>query len=746
MSDQRWNPQHATTPAAEPRMGGDTIDLLDYWRSIVKRKTAIIGFALSVALLAAAVVMAITPTYRATTAVLIETGRANVVNIEDVYSGVSQNREHVQTQLEIIRSRHIAMRTIAELRLWEHPEFDPRKAQEGLVHQLKTTLGIAQHRDPSSWTATELATAVLPAFEKRRSIELVRLTQLVKVHFESADPALAAMVANELATQYIESDLTARYEMTRQASTWLQERLEDLRAKLTDSERKLQDYREKSGIIDTQGMAQSGAGQQIADINQRLIEARIRLAETETAYRQIRNAPAGADFSDIPAVLRNPSVGEAKRVLADAERRFNEVKQRYGFEHPRYIAAKSEVDASTASLKRQVDSVVASLTREYEVAQGTIRALEGTLRQTRSSVQNLNRQEFELAVLEREVQSNRDVLGMFVNRAKETSAASDLQSTIARVVDPATPPERPVKPKKTQIVLIALVLALMAGALMALLLEQLDRTLKTTDDVERKLGTPLLTTLPLLNSADASRAQSSHLFIDQPNSLFAEAIRSARSGVLLSSIDDTQRVILVTSTLPGEGKSTFAVNLAMAHAKTQRTLLIDADMRRPSLAKAFDLPPAGKGLSNLVAGSANSADCLLKISGSELTVLPAGTLPPNPLELLSSKRFAQTLEQLKQQFDIVIIDSPPLELVSDALMVSIHTTGVIYVAKAFDTPTTLIAKSLERLRRANGSVLGVVLNQFDFAQAHKYHGDQSGYSQYGYGQYGYAPSPPPRQT
>ena len=721
-------------------MGGETIDLLDYWRSIVKRKKAIIGFGLAIALVAAAVVMAITPTYRATTAVLIETGRANVVAIDDVYSGVSQSREHVQTQLEIIKSRQVSLRTITALKLWDQPEFDPRKAQEGTMHSIKTMLGMAQHREPDSWTEAELAAATLQAFEKKRTIELVRLSQLVKVHFESADPALAARVANEIAKQYIESDLTARYEMTRQASDWLQERLTDLKAKLTESERKLQVFRDGAGIIDTKGIAQSGAGQQIAEINQRLIEARIRLAETETAYRQIRSAPKGADFSDIPAVLRNPSVGEAKRALAESERKFSEVKQRYGMEHPRYIAAKSEADASTGNLKRQVDSVVASLTREYEVAQATVRALEATLGQTRSGVQNLNRKEFELGVLEREVQSNRDMLSLFLNRAKETSAASDLQSTIARVVDPATVPERPIKPKKTQIVLIALVLALMAGALMALLLEQLDRTLKTTDDVERKLGAPLLTTLPLLNSADATRAHSSHLFADQPNSVFAEAIRSARSGVLLSSIDAPQRVILVTSTLPGEGKSTFAVNLAMAHAKTQRTLLIDADMRRPSLAKALDLPPAGKGLSNLVAGTATEADCLRKIDGSELTVLASGALPPNPLELVSSQRFAQTLQQLKARFDIIIIDSPPVELVSDALMISVHTTGVIYVAKAFDTPTPLIKKALERLRRANGSLLGVVLNQFDFVQAHKYHGDQSGYGQYGYGETGYGQS------
>lgn len=735
MSTIRWSP--ANDAASTEADSGQTIDLIDYWRSIVKRKNAILAFAAAVAVVTAAIVLAITPIYRATTAILIETGRANVVAIDDVYSGVSQSREYIQTQLEIIKSRQVAVRTIVALKLWDHSEFDPRETEPGTLSNVKSLMGLGEALKPNEWTEEMLVAAVYAKFESRRTIELVRLSQLVKVHFESADPNLAARVANELARQYIESDLNARYDMTRQASNWLQDRLADLKTKLTESERRLQEYRDKAGIIDTKGFAQSGAGQQISDINQRLIEARIRLAETETAYRQISKAPKDADFSDIPAVLRNPSVGEAKRAQGESERKFSEVSQRYGFEHPRFLAAKSELESASANLKRQVDNVVASLTREYEVAQGTIRALESTLVQTRSNVQNLNRKEFELGVLEREAQANREMLSLFINRAKETSAASDLQTTVARVVDAAVAPEHPVKPKKTQIVLIALVLALMVGALLALLIEQLDRTLKTTDDVERKLGVPLLTTLPLLNAADGARAQSSHLLIDQPNSVFAEAVRTARSGVLLSAIDEPHRVILVTSTLPGEGKSTFAVNLALAHAKTQRTLLIDADMRRPSLAKSFDLPMAGAGLSELVAGTVASNHSLLKLEGTELSILTSGSLPPNPLELLSSDRFTQTLDKLKTHFDIIIIDSPPIELVSDALMISVHASGVIYVAKAFETPTAMIKKGLQRLRRSNAPLIGVVLNQFDFVQAHKYHGDQSGYGQYGYGETGY---------
>ncbi|MFM6986512.1 MAG: polysaccharide biosynthesis tyrosine autokinase, partial [Hydrogenophaga sp.] len=411
--------------------------------------------------------------------------------------------------------------------------------------------------------------------------------------------------------------------------------------------------------------------------------------------------------------------------------------QRYGPEHPRHVAAKTDVDTSRANLKRQLETVVASLKREFDAATMVEREIERTLNQSRASVQDLNRAEFQLGVLQREVDANREMYNMFMTRAKETSTTSDLQSPVARVVDPALQPGAPVKPQKMRVIAIAVLLGLLAAVGASLLIDQLDKTLKTSDDVERKLRVPLLTSLPLLNRSDARRAASARLFADQPNSVFAEAVRTARSGVLLSALDEPHRVLLVTSSLPGEGKSTLSVNLALAHAQTQRTLLIDADMRRPSVAKALELAPTVKGLSAFVAGTARFEDCVKVLEGTQLTVMPSGALPPNPLELISSRRFQERLAELAQRFDVIVIDSPPVELVSDALMLSTMATGVVFVAKAMDTPTPVLAKCLERIRRADGHLLGVVLNQFDFRRASRYYGDYSGYGKYGYGKKGY---------
>jgi capsular exopolysaccharide synthesis family protein len=204
---------------------------------------------------------------------------------------------------------------------------------------------------------------------------------------------------------------------------------------------------------------------------------------------------------------------------------------------------------------------------------------------------------------------------------------------------------------------------------------------------------------------------------------------------LLSFVDLPSRVLLVTSSVPGEGKTTFASNLAIAHAFTKKTLLIDADMRRPSVAKSYGLDASKPGLSELVAGSASFMECVHSLPDTNLKVLGSGVIPPNPLELLHSDRFSQTLSELAKIFEVIVIDSPPVALVSDALIIGALSSGIIFVSKAQSTPYVMARKSLQRLRRADGNVIGVVLNALDFVKAEKYYGEYSGYGKHGYGNY-----------
>jgi exopolysaccharide transport family protein len=710
------------TEGGEPR-----IDILDYWRTLTKHKWAIGGFAAAITLLTAVVVMVMTPVYRATTTILIEPNKQKVVSsIEDVYNGFGASREYYQTQVEILKSHEVALKAVAKLKLYDHPDYDPRQPKKGLAALLEQ-VGFATSEPPAEWNEETLAAATVTKFESSLTITPIRLSQLVDISFESRDAAFAARAANVLAEAYIENDLDARYQMTKQASVWLQGRLSSLKDKLTQSEEALQVYREKQGIADIKGSTQGGAGEGISQLTMQLTSARARRAEAENAYKLIKRATEDGSLGSLPAVQRSQIVAEAKRQEAEADRKMSDISQRYGHSHPKYVAAEGELNTARDNVRRQIDVVVAGVTQEFEAARGTERALEQTLGSARGSVVVLNRKEFNLTVLEREVDSNRQMYDMFIKRAKETNVAGDLQSTVARVVDAAVTPKQPIKPKKSITVAVALFLGLLIGSAIALLLEMLDNTFKTTEDIETRLKQPLLTVLPKLEKGEMDRTISGTQILAKPNSLYSEAIRTARTGVLLSSVDIAKRTLLVTSSIPGEGKTTFSVNLALAHANTKKTLLVDADMRRPSVGKAFGFEPSAKGLSDLVAGTAKLSECVHRVKDSTLTILASGPIPPNPLELLHSDKFRQTIAMLQEHFDIVIIDSPPVELVSDALVIADQATGVLFVVRAMSTPYPLARKAIQRIRRANGHIMGVVLNALDFNKAEKYYGEYSGY-------------------
>jgi succinoglycan biosynthesis transport protein ExoP len=719
----------------DPDVSETQLDFVEYWRTVRKNKWAIMAFALAVTLVAAVVAFVSTPIYEAKTTVLIETNKQKLVTIDDVYGGMGASREYFQTQVEILKSREVSLKTIAKLKLYDHPAFDPRGPKKGIAAFLQK-IGFATEEAPKEWNEKTLAEAVLGSFASSLTIEPIRLSQLVVIRYTSPDAALAAQVTNAVAQTYIENDLDARYQMTRTASEWLQNQLSGLKEKLNQSEQTLQGYREKQGIVSTKESAQNGTGQQVEQLQSRLIEARTRRAEIESTYKTVKDAATAGDLASQPAVLINQQVADAKRQASEAARRLADTSQRYGKEHPKLMQADSDSRSANDNLQRQIELVVGGITNEYERARSTEKMLEGALSTARGSVQTINRKEFELGVYEREVDSNRQMYDMFMKRAKETTVGGDLQSTVARVVDPSEVPKSPIKPKKPLIIAVALFMGLLVGVMLALLRELLDNTLKTSEDVEVRLKQPLLTVLPMLSKNEIERSVSGRLVSDAPNSLYSEGIRTARTGVLLSSVDLPTRTLIVTSSVPGEGKTTFSCNLAMAHALTKKTLLIDGDMRRPSVHKAYSLEVTSLGLSELVAGTATITECVQHIPDSKLNVMTSGAIPPNPLELLHSERFAHTLETLSKHFEIIIIDSPPVELVSDAMVIATQASGLIFVSKALSTPHQLARKSLQRLRRANVHIVGVVLNALDFNKAEKYYGEYSGYGKYGAANYG----------
>ena len=715
----------------EPRQ-----DILEYWRAISKRKWSIVGLTLLVAILTYLVVSSMRPQYRASATILIEQGKSKVVSIEEVYNQGSNQREHYQTQAEILRSEDIARKVVTKLQLATHPDFDPRQAQPGWLARLT---GRAQQA--TDITDEGAAKAAVVAFRKNLQVQLVRGSQLAQISFVSYDRELAARVPNALAETFIESDLDARMAMTQKATEWLRERMGELRSKLDASERSLQEFRERERIIDAKGIALSGAGRQLEELTRSVVESRQKRAEAESAYSMVQQIKAGrltANYESVPAVLRSPLVQRMKEIEFEAEKRLSDAAKRYGPEHPKLVQAKAELDVAKESTKKQIEIVVAGLSKEFEAARANEQAVERALSQSKADIQGINRKEFQLGVLEREVQQNRNLYDMFVNRLKETSATGDLQSTVARVIDTASVPGAAFAPDRKNAVLIAAAVTLVLSALLALLLDRLANTLNSTSDVENRLGVPALGVLQKIKGFAKKGFVSEVAFFNDSQSTFAEAVRTVRTSVLMSALDEPHKIVIVTSSVPEEGKTTVSFNLAGALGQVKKVLLIDADLRRPKIGKLLGREAKQPGLADLVSGQATLQQCVFFDERPGIHILTAGTVPPNPLELLSSQRFAKVMEALKQSFDVIIVDSAPLQLVSDALVLSQFASSVIYVIKADATPYQVAQNGIKKLRRVGASILGVVLNQLDLERAEKYYGEYSGYRSYkGYKKSGY---------
>ncbi len=724
------------------RLSGDEIDLRQLWHTIYRRKWSILSLSIIVMMLTTLVVFTITPIYRTAATLLIEQKSAKVVSIEDVYGLDGSSSEYLLTQFELLKSRSLAEKVVRELSLTTHPEFDPRQQPEPLLNwrgwlesfDVRQLLPVTMPEDlleQQAMSEAQIFDAVVLAFMQRVTVAPKRKTQLVEVSVEMADARTAAQAANALAKGYIDSQLEAKLNMTQTATSWMNDRLSGLKDKLQHSERQLQQYREQENLVDVQGVTTVSAGE-LSQTSDRLIDARRERASAESQYRQVQSMKDAGwrRMATVPAVLGNPLIQQFKTEEARARSKVEELSRRYGPKHPKMQSANTELDAATDSLRGQVEQAVASIERIYQLARANESSLRSSFEENKEQIQDIKRKEFKLRELQREVDTNRSLYDTFMTRLKETSATSDLEAANARIVDKAVVPEKPIKPKKQLIIALAGLLALMVGVGLALLLEALNNTFKSTDDVESKLNLPVLGILPLLKGKE--RSQIARMFTENKDKIFAESIRTIRTGMVLSGLDNPHKVIVVTSSVPGEGKSSVAANLAFALGQMEKVLLIDADMRRPTVARSFGFPVGTPGLANLVAGTAKLEECIQTVDN--IDVISAGTVPPNPLELLSTQRFAKLIEYLDGKYDRVVIDSPPTQAVSDALVLSTHANSVLYVIKSESTATQLARKGVGQLLQNKAPVTGVVLNQVDIKKAKKHGYSYGGYYDY----YGYS--------
>jgi capsular exopolysaccharide synthesis family protein len=710
--------------------------LVELWRVVDARKWLILGCMVAAILAAIIVVRQLTPVYRSTATLLIEQGRNRVVSIEEVYSPGVGTREHLMTQAEFLKSRNVADRVIKKLNLTEHPAFARSVAaeQNALSSARRWVKNLVLGESPQeSSEANTVEASILQAFDKALDVQPVRLSQLISVSFESSDRKLAANVANTVAAAYVEADLDARFAVAAQANSWLGERVATLRQNLTASEQALQAFRERKGVIDRQSAAQGGSARQLEEATQRLVDARVRRVQAEQAYNLASSS--GGDPGGL--LLNNTTVARAHEARLEARRKLADAAQRLGASHPQYQLADTELAQAERNLKQATDSAIVVLRREYEIARATERQLEQTIASTRGAIQGQNREEFELTSYERDVATNRQLYETFLARLRETSAASGLQSPVARIVDSAVPSVVPARPSKPLILLVSGLLGLGVGIAVALALHRLDRTIRTVDAAESRLHAPVLTALPQLSAAEAAKAGT--MMLADPHTGFSEGIRSLRTALLLSAVDQQSRTVLVTSAIAGEGKSTVSMNLALAHSQISKTLLIEADMRRPTHAAQFGLAHDAAGLRELISGTATLQGCVQNVPHSNLHVITSGSPSSTPLELLSTSRFQAILERLRAEYETVVIDSPPVGVVSDAALLASRATSIVFVVRAESTPYRVAAHALKKLASQGLEVLGLVVNGLNFERAHRYYGDAASHSARSYAAYSGAP-------
>ena len=706
----------------------DFIDLKKIWHAIWSRKWGIVLLVAVIVALTVFLLSRVTPIYKAVATVLIETKGTPVLSFQPASDSPVELSEYLQTQLSLMQSRGVAERVVRDLNLTEHPEFDLRQ-KPGPLLDIGGLIDKLTGDEPEPPTEAEIMDYATRTFMDRTSVWVEGKSQLVYLSVSMADRLTAAQATNQLAQAYIEAQLEAKVDMSMTAASWMNDRLVSLRQNLQDSEDKLQAYLDAEGLVDLKGVSTISASE-LSLTGDRMIDARRERAEAESQYRQVQSMrnQGWERLASVPAVLGHPLIQQFKADQAHARSRVEDLSRRYGDRHPAMVSARSDLNAATASLKQQVEQVVASIERNYQLAVANENSIKQSFEDNKDRIQDISRKEFKVRDLQRQVESDRALYDTFMTRLQETTATSDLSSTNARVVDAAIPPSEPSAPNKPLILAVAIFMALVLGIAQAIIREILDNTFKSSEEVESKLGLPVMGIVPQVSRK--LRKDVSHLFERSGDKRFCEAVRTIRTNLLLTETGQPRQVLVITSTAPGEGKSSVSANLAFAMGQLHRVLLIDADLRRATLEKAFDFKPGTPGLVNLIGGNAKLEDCIHTVGNVDM--IGAGATPSNPLELLSSPRFARLLEVVKGRYDRVIIDSPPSQAVSDAAVLSTLADAVIYVVKSDSTLIPHVQKGISQLQNGNAPLAGVVLNHVDIEKAKKNGQFRGYYDHYGY--------------
>jgi polysaccharide biosynthesis transport protein len=717
--------------------------LLDYWQVILKHRWIVLSSLLIVFATVAIGTLKQKPLYEGKILIEVNPEEPSVLNFKEILQVSSADiYSYRETQYRIMESRTLASRVVHDLQLYRNPEFYMSSFFFGLFDTGPKTIPDASDPRPPDPSSDAYVNSVRN-FLRALDVSPVRRSNLVEVSFLSRDPQVAARVANQLAATYIDQNLQVKWDETVKASDWLSTQLVGLKGKLEKSEDSLQAYAQANAILFVEEK-KNLANARLEELQQEFTKAQADRFQAESRNALVQEGKV----QDLPGFLSNRLIQDLAVRLSELEREYAQLTAVVKPDYPKAIQVKMQIDSVQTTLERQKRALAQNLVEEYQSALAREKYLAAALERQKAEVNDIAQKSIQYNILKREVDTNKQLYDGLLTRLKEAQVSAGLKASNVRVVDPAEVPKSPVRPRVLLNLALGLVFGLALGVGGAFFREYLDNTLKNSDDVERLLRLPSLGILPaFLAHAGEDKEETNKIvpiaaFDQEPVSAPAiqtdyagvEAFRSLRTSILLSA-SPVPKMILVTSALPGEGKTTVTVNLGATLASLgSRVVVVDCDMRRPAAHRSAGVEN-NPGFVQCLTGHIDIVQAMLPVPGvANLSIIPCGPIPPNPAEILSSPAAGQLLQRLRSEFDYVLVDSPPLLSVADSRILATMTDAVVMVVRADSTPYDVVRRARALLYSAGARILGVALNCVDFRRdgyGSNYHYRYG--AEYGYG-------------
>lgn len=721
------------------------VDLRDYLRVIIKRRHTVYTFLAVVFVIVVVGTFSTTPIYVASTKVLIDKAPSRAISDKFSFISYDYDPDFFATQYQLIKSSAVARKVVDALGMAKVNNNIPgsrpqgssflKKMTGGLsglvssIFRSKDLEGLKEKEDPDK-RADNIARGISGGL----NVVPLKNSKIVEISYMSPNPELARNIVNSIATAYIEELLDLNMSSTKYTLEWMTKQAEVERANVEKSEKALQEYVKAQNFVTLENKV-AIIPQKISEISSKLISAESKKKELETLYNKVKEVSANLNEAEnLSVISSDPTLQSLRQQILKSEQDITELSQKYGQKHPALLRAKEDLAGLKAKRMQEIRRVIESVKNEYELARSNENIYRRLLSETKGEALSLNEKANEYNIINREVETNRQLYDALLKRIKEQSITDKVQNVNVLIVEKAELPVAPVKPRKTMNLIMGLLFGLIGGVGMAFVIEYLDHTVKSPDEAELKLGVAVLGMVPLVNVQEKSIEA---VVMKEPNSVIAESYKAIRTAILLSSADKPPKRLLITSTGPAEGKTATSINLAAAIAQSgYSVVLIDADLRRPRVHKVFGMNNV-KGLSTYLAG-ASDMDVIQAGPIPNLSILPSGPVPPNPSELLGSKRMSEMINLLGEKYDIVICDSPPLLSVADSLVLDNILDATIIVTRAGKTTYEDVRKGLRSLTDLKAHVLGIIINALDVKKGNYYY--------YRYQNYYYSSEETPEKT